>query len=151
MKKSVIVDVLVIGTEPPCPRCDLVCRLVEEAVAAPAELSLRHCSFDSSKATALSERFDRKIGTPKHVAKSAAIEVDWQAVYDLINQKKEYGGPDHRPADAWTPELDLMLASCQAAADSAGYFMTPILVINGSVKHHGSVPTREQIHAWLSE
>ena len=29
------------------------------------------------------------------------------------------------------------------AADAAGYLMTPILVVDGQVVHHGSVPTEE--------
>ena len=32
---------------------------------------------------------------------------------------------------------------------SVGFLMTPILVVNGAVKHHGSVATVEQIREWL--
>lgn len=48
MKKQT--DVLVIGTEPPCPRCDLLNRLVAEAAPPKIYLRLRHCSFDSPEA-----------------------------------------------------------------------------------------------------
>jgi hypothetical protein len=34
-------------------------------------------------------------------------------------------------------------------AEAVGFFMTPILVVNGTAKHHGNVPTVEQIREWV--
>ncbi|MFH2046947.1 MAG: thioredoxin family protein [Pseudomonadota bacterium] len=34
-------------------------------------------------------------------------------------------------------------APCQEKADSVGIQMTPILVVDGQVEHHGSVPSLE--------
>ena len=145
------IDVLVIGTEPPCPRCDLLAVLVERAAPPGCQIKVRHCAFDAPEAQALGLKVRRKIGTAKHVAKEAGIPVDWDAVYGLIEQKKRSLGPEARPADTWTPGLDKMLDSCRRAAESAGYVMTPILVVNGSIVHHGDVPGREQIAEWLAK
>ncbi len=145
------IDVMVIGTEPPCPRCDLLGRLVGEAAGSDIRVTWRHCAFDSNEAKSFGLESGFKTGTAKHVAEEAGIPMDWDAVYGIIEREKKSAGPDSRPADAWTPELDSALAPCQAAAESVGYLMTPILVINGQVKHHGSVPEKEQIAQWLSE
>jgi hypothetical protein len=124
---------------------------VAEAAATLAHVKLRHCPFDSPEATAFGRKVQRKVGTAKHVAKAACINIDWDAVHRLIDERQVSGEAARRPADTWTPELDRLLEPCQAAAESVGYLMTPVLVINGSVRHHGSVPAREQIGAWLSE
>ena len=145
------IDVLVIGTDPPCPRCDLMSRLVEETTGSLPQVTVRHCSFDSPEAMALGQKLGRKIGTAKHVARDVGITMDWDAVYGLINRSMASAGPGCRPADAWTQELDMMLRPCEAAAESAGYLMTPVLLVNGLVKHHGSVPSQQQIAEWVSK
>jgi hypothetical protein len=151
MERSMIA-VMVIGTEPVCPRCDLVARLVQEvARESNVQVDLRHFAFDSEDARALGRRLGRNVGTAKHVAKAAGIPIDWDAVHRLIDRRREALGPDARPADTWTPELDRMLEPCQQVAESVGYLMTPVLVVNGVVTHHGSVPTREEIRSWILE
>lgn len=143
--------VLVIGTEPPCPRCDLLGLLVEEASPPDVSINLRHCAYDSPKAQELGQRLGCRIGTAKHVAKEANIAMDWNAVHSLIAERKSVLPPDRRPADTWSPELDHALEPCQRVAESVGYLMTPVLVINGKIVHHGSVPSKKLIKAWLSE
>ncbi|GAB1409534.1 hypothetical protein MASR1M90_06880 [Desulfovibrionales bacterium] len=144
-----MIDVLVIGTEPPCPRCDMVGRRVIEMAASRKHITVRHCSFDSLEAQALGKRLMCTLGTAHHVAKDAGIPVNWDAVSEVIHRNRPLAVKDFRPADAWTPELDALLKPCQAIAESLGYRMTPILVLNGEIKHHGSVPSHEQIAAWL--
>ena len=143
-------NVIVIGTDPPCPRCDLVFRLVEAAAAAGLGIHVEHCAFDSSLARQIGARLGRKVGTAKHVARDVGIAMDWDAVHQVIAAAQAALPADARPADAWTPELDALLRPCQAAAVSAGYLMTPVLLINGIVVHHGGVPASEQVAAWLS-
>ena len=144
------IDVLVIGTEPPCPRCDLLSRLIEETAAGSSvPVRVRHCAWDAPDALALGERLGRKVGTAKDVAKAGQITMDWDAVFALISRKKEEAGLGCRAAEAWTEELDEMLRPCQGAANSVGYLMTPILVVDGTVKHHGSVPSPAQVRAWI--
>jgi Thioredoxin domain len=67
----------------------------------------------------------------------------------LVEERRRVVGAEARAAQTWTPELDALLDPCREAADSLGFYMTPILVVNGIVKHHGSVSTVEQIGEWL--
>ena len=146
-----VIEVLVIGTSPPCPRCDLLLRRVEEVEAeSKLDLAVSHRSFGEPEVVALGEKLGRRIGTAKQVAEVSGIPMRWHQITDLIARSKKTAGAKAAPADAWTPELDALLEPCQNAADSVGYFMTPILVVDGEVKHHGSVPTKEQIRGWLA-
>jgi len=145
------IDVLVIGTDPPCPRCDLLGVRVKEAASPHLVIELKHCAFNSPQAEEIGRRLGCKIGTAKHVAKDADIPMDWGAVYGIITQRQLTLDADSRPADAWSPELDDALSPCQLAAESVGYLMTPILLINGQVVHHGSVPSCEMIASWISQ
>ena len=145
------VDVLIIGTEPPCPRCDLLDVFVAKVTPPDVQVNVEHCAFDSPSAQRLGERLGCKVGTAKHVARDADIPMDWNAVYGVIDAKKSSFRPDARPADTWTPELDELLRPCEEVAEPMGYLMTPVLVINGKVVHHGSVPSQEKVASWLSE
>ncbi len=71
------VKVLVIGTEPPCPRCALLCRMVEQAAADGTPVEIDHCAFEDEKAGKLAERHGRRVGTAKHVSQASGIELDW--------------------------------------------------------------------------
>jgi hypothetical protein len=75
--------------------------------------------------------------------------VDWGHVDGLVEERRRVVGEEARAAQTWTPELDALLDPCREAAETLGFFMTPILVVNGTVKHHGSVSTTEQIREWL--
>ncbi|MFH1153870.1 MAG: thioredoxin family protein [Pseudomonadota bacterium] len=144
-------DVLIIGTEPPCPRCDILGILVKEGAPPSVVINLKHCAFDSLEAGALAQKIGCKIGTAKHVARDAGVPMDWDVVHKLIEEKKSGLSRNYRPADAWSPELDRALEPCQRVAESAGYLMTPVLIVNEKVVHHGSVPSKTQITKWLSE
>jgi hypothetical protein len=144
------IDVLVIGTDPPCPRCDLLnLRVHEAAESLDRPITIRHCFFYSDEAASLGQAAKRRVGTPKHVSMEAGIPVDWGHVDGLVEERRRVVGEEARAAQTWTPELDALLDPCREAADTLGFFMTPILVVNGTVKHHGSVSTTEQIREWL--
>jgi hypothetical protein len=149
MEKTI--DVLVIGTEPPCPRCDLVTQLITESANSIGHIKFRHCTFDSAEAQEFGRKKKYKIGTAKHVSEAGDIDIDWDAVHEVIDDEKIQNKLSYRAADLWTPELDKLLEPCQRVAESVSYYMTPIIVINGNVKHHGSVPSRDQIEHWLKE
>ena len=145
------IDVLVIGTDPPCPRCDLLgLRAHEAAEALERPVTIRHCFFFSPEAEAVGQAAGRQIGTPPQVAEKAGITVDWDRRDGLVAERRRVVGTEARAAETWTPALDALLDPCRQAADAVGFFMTPILVVNGTVKHHGSVPTVEEIRGWLS-
>jgi protein-disulfide isomerase len=131
--------VLVIGTDPPCVRCTLVAKWAEEAAAdLGMKAQVKHLGVQDPVAKSLALAWDREIGTAKDVARKASVAVDWVRVQELA------GKP-------WSPELDECLMGCKEKAEEAQMLMTPVLIVGGKLKHHGSVPSREQIRMWLRE
>ena len=149
----------VIGTDPPCPRCDRLAQMAHE-VANDLNLPvmIRHLAYTDEEARQFAGSLGLEPGTAKDVAKKAGIEVDWDKVYCLIETPQE---PTVEPSDAgccpttpsanWTPELDLALRPCEEKALSVGIMMTPVIVMAGRIYHQGSVPSREQIRQWVEE
>jgi len=105
-------QILVIGTEPPCPRCDLLYRMIDEIIENRDDIYLSHCSFDSQEAITLGRKLNHKIGTAKHVSKEAEIKVDWDEVYNIIEKNKALAGNNCTSADYWSQELDDILEPC---------------------------------------
>ena len=134
-----MVEVVVIGTEPPCIRCSLlVQRVNQEAEGAGIEVQVRKMDCRSSEAQALARQWERGLGTAKDVAREGTVEVDWSRVAGLLKQD-------------WSPDLDQALRPCQEKADHLNMWMTPVLIVNGKLKHHGSVPEPELVRTWLRE
>lgn len=134
-----MVDVTVIGVEPPCVRCSLVVqRVYEEARQAGIEVRVQKLDCRSPEAQALARQGDREVGTAKDVARQGAIPVDWGPVGEMLKRE-------------WSPDLDQALQPCQDQADQLRMWMTPVLIIAGRLQHHGSVPSAEQIRSWLME
>lgn len=150
-------EIWIIGTDPPCPRCAYLTRMVLEAVfAAGVGVRVRHMSFRSVEAETLAARLEKVLGTAHDVAARAGIFVDWDGISRLLGDSPVNAGGSAccgsglDPADRWTPALDKALRPCQDAAESVGMLMTPILVFDGQVRHHGSVPAKEQVQMWIS-
>ncbi len=123
--------------------------LIENAESSEMMINLQHCSFDSPLAKEIGQKLNLKIGTAKHVSMKANIPMDWDLVYDLINDKKQSLPKDSSPSDTWSPELDLALEPCHKSAEYAGYLMTPILIVDGNVVHSGDVPSQVKVFFWL--
>jgi hypothetical protein len=79
--------------------------------------------------------------------------MDWDHVYSVAKD------PPSQPEDIdevdgiarlWSPEMDDALRTCEEKADSVSTLMTPILVVDGEVKHHGSVPSLRKLRLWLA-
>lgn len=151
-------EVLVIGLEPPCPRCAYLTDLVQELVG---ELSIpcqvRHLCIESSEAQAVAKSKRLKLGTAKDVAQICGIAINWGEVSRLTGEVSIRAAEqascrcDASPAGRWSPTLDELLRPCEQKAEEAGIMMTPILVIDGVVRHQGSVPDRARIAEWLIE
>lgn len=134
-----MVEVIVIGTEPPCVRCSLVAQRVhEQAQEAGIDVEVRKVDCRSPEAQVLAEQCGRGVGTGKDVASKGSIAVDWDQVYNLLKRE-------------WSPDLDRALQPCQEKADQLNMWMTPVLIINGRLRHHGSVPAADRIRSWLLE
>jgi len=147
-------EIWIIGVDPPCPRCDLtrqrVERLVEEM---DLSVNVRHLIYNDAKALKFAESIGKEFGTAKHVAQKAGINMGINKIQlekkDGRTLPEDFDKIDGT-ARRWSPEMDERLRPFQVKAESVGMLMTPILIIYGEVRHHGSVPSVEQIRSWLS-
>ena len=147
-------EILIIGVDPPCPRCDLTRQRVERLVdEMDLSVRVRHLTYNDPKAREFADSIGKEFGTAKHVAEKAGIDMGMIKIQ--LTAKGGHNRPEafdriDGPAREWTPEMDEKLRPFQVKAASTGMLMTPILIINGEVRHHGSVPSVEQIRSWLS-
>ena len=144
-------EILIIGTEPPCPRCDYLKQMVVDIVNdLPLSVPVRHVEYTSDEARQLAKAEGLVPGTAKDVAKRLGIAMDWPAIFNMIEtaglSDSNSGLTQCCPTAAakWTPELDDALRPCEVQALEAGIMMTPVLVINGKPIHQGSVPGADQ-------
>jgi len=147
-------EVWIIGVDPPCPRCSLAKQRVERLAAELGlAVTLRDFTYGDPEARAFAEAIGKELGTAKHVAEKAGIDMDWERVSAVVknppSQPPDWGRVEG-PAKRWSPEMDEALRPCQDKADSVGMLMTPILIVDGKVKQHGAVPSLEQLRSWLS-
>lgn len=147
-------EVWVIGVDPPCPRCDLTRQRAERlARELGPTVRVSHLVYSDAKAQELAKSLGKECGTAMDVTGRTGIRLDGNYI-----GKVRQNPPTHPedidlvagPAKQWSPELDEALRPCQEAALSVGLLMTPIVVVNGEVKHQGSVPSIEELRSWLS-
>lgn len=147
-------QIVIIGTEPPCPRCGLLTKVIEKKVQEMRlEANVTHYAYTSPEAAAYAKLNGLSPGTAKDVSRIAKIELDSQAIAEVAknfkpDKKSEYYSYNDCE---WSIELDELLRSCEKEAKNIGIMMTPVLIINGSIKHQGSVPGLAQINEWLQD
>ena len=144
--------ITVIGTQPPCPRCGLLTHVLEEKVK---ELSLdakvQHWAFTSEEAQNFARNLGLEAGTAKDVSKKTGQKLDQGKItYLMVNEKiaqnSEYKKYNHFN---WSFELDEAIRPFEKLAQEAGILMTPAIIINGQLKHQGSVPRINTLSNWL--
>jgi hypothetical protein len=145
-------EIMMIGTEPPCPRCDILDIWINEILAEKGLTSIVkvvHLVYDSPEAIAFGEKKGLKIGKAKHIAAAVGLPYDQAIVDDWKEKRKEEIGNYSRPADLWNENFDQLFSQYQDAAESVSFLMTPVFVIDGEIKHHGSVPTKKELREWI--
>ena len=145
--------ILIIGTEPPCPRCGLISNIITDKVKELGlEAEVRHLSYTDQESREIAKKLGLKAGTAKDVAQLINSPIDKNKLTKFLQNKSECAREYKSYNDCnWTPELDEFLKPYEKKAKEAGVLMTPILIINGELKHSGSVPELQKIHDWLSE
>ena len=143
-------EIWIIGTEPPCPRCDYLTRMVKDIVAAAGvPATVRHLSYTSEEARQFASSLGLEPGTAKDVARKAGVDVDWEKIHALIDGTDRESACCPTAATQWSPALDEALRPCERVAHNAGILMTPALVIGGRLLHQGSVPDRQMVRKWI--
>ena len=144
-------EILIIGTDPPCPRCDYLNQMIVDIVNdLHLSVPVRHVGYTNDEAHQLAKAEGLVPGTAKEVAKRLGIAMDWPAILNMIDAAGLTESSSEQPqccpsaAARWTPELDDALRPCEVQALEAGIMMTPVLIINGKSVHQGSVPDADQ-------
>jgi len=146
-------EIWIIGVDPPCPRCDLTRQRVERiAREIEVPITIKNLVYTDFRSSEFARSIGKELGTAKHVADKAGIDMDWNRVIAVV--KDPHSKPEDYymidgPAKHWSPEMDQALRPCEDMADSVKMLMTPVLVMDEKVLHHGSVPSISQIKSWL--
>jgi hypothetical protein len=147
-------EVWIIGVDPPCPRCDLTRQRVERLAKELGTLiHVKNLIYSDPEVREFAASVGKETGTAKDVVQKAGVEIDWNhvsAIYKNPPSQPEDIDIIDGPAKHWSPEFDEALRPCQEKAESVGLLMTPIVVVQGEVKHQGSVPSIEQLRTWLT-
>lgn len=144
-------EILIIGTQPPCPRCKLITQVFKDKIA---ELNLnaniKHIGFNEPDAIEYAKTLGLQTGTASIVANKLNIEIehkkinpDEKSIYNFEYDDYLYTG--------WSYELDEHLRFFENKALEVGILMTPSIIINKKLKHAGSVPRISLINQWLLE
>jgi hypothetical protein len=144
--------IIIIGTEPPCPRCKLLTTFVSVKVK---ELGInaevRHLVYTDAESKTFAEGFGLETGTSSSVAKRMNVEINnSRKIIPNFDSEFNVEYEDYFFTN-WSYELDEHLRLFENTAKEVGILMTPSLIINGVLKHSGSVPRFSQLEEWLLE
>ena len=144
-------NIIIIGTRPPCPRCGLLAKVVTEKIkelGISAEVT--HLAYTDEAAKDFAQKMGLEAGTAKAVAQRISREIDFQKLAELEQNAENEGSEYEKYNDCgWSFAFDEVLRPFEKSAQEAGILMTPVLIINGEVKHQGSVPRLHEIEEWL--
>ncbi len=147
-------EIVIIGTRPACPRCQLLYNAITQMVGEMGiEATISHFAYTDMESATYVSASGLQAGTAKDVAKKIGVEIDFERMSRLeyneaIEENNEYKRFNNCN---WSFELDLFLRPIERRAQEAGIIMTPILIINHKLKNMGSIPRLKQIEEWLSE
>ena len=145
-------EIIVIGTNPPCPRCGLLTSVLKEKIT---ELNInanvRHLCYTDVEAKSFAKKIGLETGTAKDVSKKLGIPINIEGMQELIidNSSEENFEYKKYNQNNWSSELDKFLREFEKKAIRAKILMTPILVINNQIIHSGSVPRLSYIENLL--
>lgn len=151
---SIMHSITIIGVDPPCPRCKLLGNVIDAKVKEmKINAVVKHWVYTDAEAKEFAQSIGLTTGTAKDVARALNEVIDSSRLSAIINNKSlamntEFG--EYNNCN-WSPDLDEFLSPFQLQAKECGILMTPILIVNGEVKHQGSVPSLSMINKWLSE
>ena len=141
-------EIVVIGTEPPCIRCHTTFKRAREVAAQFSE------DIEVKKAAIHTEEAE-KFGNAEAghgISEAGNITPDYENMGRLMRELDELKKDEDKNEgliDAKLKELEVILEPIKAKARELGYLMTPVLAVNGQVKSMDYVPSKEEIRAWI--
>jgi hypothetical protein len=112
---------------------------------------VKHLVYTDTEAGELAGRSGLVTGTATSVAKKMNVEIDnSRKIIPNFDSEFNVEYEDYFMTN-WSYELDEHLRLFELRAKEEGILMTPSLIINGDLKHSGSVPRLSQLEEWLLE
>lgn len=140
-------EIIVIGTEPPCIRCQTTYKRAREvALEYPFPIEVKKIAIHSPEA----ERFG-KVESGHGISELSMVKPDitlMKLMMDLHELAKDED-KNEEAIDSKLKELEKVLQPVKEKAREMGYLMTPVLVINNEVKSMDYVPSKDEIRAWI--
>ena len=141
-------EIVVIGTEPPCVRCQTTYKRDKDvAQQLPGEIKVSKVAIHSEEA----EKYGN-VESGHGIAEAGNIQPDVDSMKKLLGEIEGLTadeGKNESLIDARLKELEKVLKPIQDKAKELGYLMTPVLVVNGQVKSMNHVPSKEEIQGWI--
>jgi len=141
-------EIIVIGTEPPCIRCHTTFKRASEVSEQfSQEIVVRKIAIHSAEA----EKYG-KVEAGHGIQEASNVKPNFEKMVKLLKELDELKlNEDENESliDARLKDLEAVLAPVKEKAREMGYLMTPVLVIDGQVKSMDYVPSKEEIKAWI--
>jgi hypothetical protein len=141
-------EIIIIGTEPPCIRCHTTFKRASEVAAQfPRKIEVKKIAVNSPEAQQYG-----KVEPGHRIEEAGNVKPDLEKMKKLILELEEFKTDEEKnrkQIDAGLKELETILNPVKEKARELGFLMTPVLIVNGQVKSMGYVPSGEEIKAWL--
>jgi hypothetical protein len=141
-------EIVVIGTEPPCIRCNTTFKRAEEVARQfPGKIEVKKLAIHTPEA----EKYG-KVESGHEIEEAGKVKPDFEKMIKLLRELDALKADEARNEtliDARLKELEKVLEPVKKKAKELGYLMTPVLVVNGKVKSMDYVPSKEEIRAWI--
>lgn len=141
-------EIVVIGTEPPCIRCHTTFKRAKEVAR---QFSV---DIDVKKAAIHTEEASKygNVEAGHGIGEAGNIKPDVESMGKLLRELDELKANEDKNEeliDARLKDLEKVLSPVKEKAKELGFLMTPVLVVNGQVKSMDYVPSKEEIRAWI--
>lgn len=147
-------NIVIVGVEPPCPRCKLLGNIIDAKVKElNIEAKVSHLAYTNPEVRKIANNLGLVPDTAKDVSLKIQVPIDTEKISLAKNSKTihpDYDFGDYNNCN-WTFDLNEALRLFEIRAKEVGIMMTPVLIINGELKHQGSLPDMKMIDKWLTE
>lgn len=141
-------EIVVIGTEPPCIRCHTTFKRAKEVARQFSEdIDVKKVAIHTEEA-----RKYGKVEAGHGIGEAGNIKPDVEKMGQLMRELEELKADEDENEnliDAKLKDLEGVLTPVKDKAKELGYLMTPVLAIDGQVKSMDYVPSKDEIKAWI--
>ena len=141
-------EIIVIGTEPPCIRCHTTFKRAKEAAQQfSKDIEVKKAAIHTREA----EKYG-KVEAGHGIGEAGNIKPDIDSMGKLLGELEALKANEDKNEeliDTRLKDLEKVLTPVKEKARELGFLMTPVLIINGQVKSADYVPSKEEIQAWI--